>query len=105
LKDSETNRTLKPEMSGAENYSLDDEIVDVLSDCDGSKTCRLLSLLSTQHSLIGKKEIQMKAIKVHEFGGPVVMRLEEVPGPENISAKPFRFGKRQNSLSLKKSAV
>jgi hypothetical protein len=47
LKDSEINRMEKKKRARSENNSLDDEIIDVLSDCDGPKTCRLLSLLST----------------------------------------------------------
>jgi hypothetical protein len=47
LKDSEINRTVKLKRSGTENNSLDDEIIDLLSDCDGPKSCLLLSLLST----------------------------------------------------------
>jgi hypothetical protein len=47
LKDSEINRTAKLKPARSDNNSLDDEIIDLLSDCDGPKTCRLLSLLST----------------------------------------------------------
>jgi hypothetical protein len=47
LKDSEINPTVKLKKSETGNNSLDDETIDLLSDCDGPKTCHLLSLLST----------------------------------------------------------
>lgn len=47
MKDSETNRTVTLERPGPDKNTFDNEILDLLIDNDGAKTCRLLSLLST----------------------------------------------------------
>ncbi|MFH0958112.1 MAG: hypothetical protein V1897_05355 [Pseudomonadota bacterium] len=47
MKDSEISLAAELKKPGSEKNSLDNKIIDLLTDCHGPKTCRLLSALST----------------------------------------------------------